>query len=100
MTDKEKERLKELVEKLWASEQEFMFSCADKETICSLIDRQPGEEANEHDELVRLRVEYRFAKRDKEYFKQQYDRLFDYWNDKYPDEMGEYIKSPGAEEDK
>ena len=43
MKDEEKVRLKELVEKLWASEQEFMFSCADKETICSLLDKQMGD---------------------------------------------------------
>jgi len=69
---------------------------ADRDFLLALIDRH----GIEHDELVRLRAECWIDKKNEEYFEHQYNKLFDYWNDKYPDEMSEYIKDPGIEEGK
>ena len=35
---------------------------------------------------------------DKGYLEKKYNKLFDYWNEKYPDEMGECMKSLSKDE--
>ena len=47
---------------------------------------------NEHDELVILREKHRVAREGLLHYKRQYDRLFDYWNEKHPDEMSECME--------
>jgi len=42
---------------------------------------------DEHDELVVLRVKYQASESERVYFENKYYKLFNYWNEKYPDEM-------------
>ena len=48
--------------------------------------------SNEHDELIHTREELRILKQSIGYFKERYDSLFNYFNEKYPDDMVEYLK--------
>ena len=44
---------------------------------------------NEHDELIRLREQYKFTEGMRKYYKGLFDIIFDFWNERCPDEMDE-----------
>lgn len=46
---------------------------------------------NEHDQLIILKTQFEHLKATKDFLEMQYNQLFDYFNDKYPDEMIKYL---------
>ena len=47
---------------------------------------------DEHTELIIVKEHLRAAKADFADLEVRYKALFDYWNDRYPDEMGECLE--------